>query len=188
MMCIENMNIKNNNGSYSMFNEDQIISNFYGNKIANRSGVRLMNHIDEGLRILEKIGASEIAKRAYCLHPILQSDKEISENYNLLKNIDNQVVIALVEYRSVANEYLSRKKINSIDDIRLSPLSDVNDMLIADKVQNKKDFELYHKRKHERSDELTKYFDNWLKRLGVPDYFYDFCFDELKDEKLNDEK
>jgi hypothetical protein len=40
-------------------------------------------------------------------------------------------------------------------------------MLIADKIQNRKDFELYHKDIHERSDELKQYFFNWLWRLGV---------------------
>ncbi len=37
-----------------------------------------MNHIDEGLFILKKIGASELAKRAYAIHPILQGDDEFA--------------------------------------------------------------------------------------------------------------
>ena len=52
--------------------EYNIIKAFYGEERANRSGVLLINHIDEGLHILEKIGASEKSKKAYCLHPILQ--------------------------------------------------------------------------------------------------------------------
>ena len=40
-------------------------------------------------------------------------------------------------------------------------------MLIADKVQNKKDFQLYHQGTHERSKELSEYFDDWLELLGV---------------------
>lgn len=162
--------------SLTPFREYDIISNFYGNQKANRSGVDLMNHIDEGLFILEKIGASELAKKAYCLHPILQSDEALLENYDLLKDVDVKVIICLMEYRSVANEYLSKRKINSIDEIRLSPLKDVNDMLIADKIQNKKDFELYHKDTHPRSSELSEYFDNWLIRLNISDDFYSECF------------
>lgn len=162
--------------SLTPFREYDIISNFYGNQKANRSGVHLMNHIDEGLFILDKIGASELAKKAYCLHPILQSDEALLENYDLLKDVDAKVIICLMEYRSVANEYLSKRKINSIDEIRLSPLKDVNDMLIADKIQNKKDFELYHKDTHHRSSELSEYFDNWLIRLNVSDNFYSECF------------
>lgn len=152
--------------------EYKIISDFYGDKIANRSGVRLMNHIDEGLYILEKIGASDVAKRAYCLHPIVQDDQSLKENSYLLKDIDSGVIIAAIEYRSVANEYLSKRVIESIDEIRLSPLKDVNDMLIADKIQNRKDFELYHLGKHERSNELDQYFKNWFTRLEITDEFY----------------
>ena len=83
-----------------------------------------------------------------------------------------EVLIAVMEYRSVANEYLSQREIKSIDEIRLSPLKDVNDMLIADKVQNYKDFEIYHKSTHARSKELDQYFKNWLRKLNInPDQY-----------------
>jgi len=133
-----------------------------------RSGVYYMNHIDEGLAILEAIGASETAKRAFCLHPVLQTDEDLKTNYGkyIAYSYEN-VLIAAMEYRSVANEYLSNRVIKSIDEIRLPPLKDVNDMLIADKVQNYKDFELYHFGKHSRSNELVEYFDNWIEKLGV---------------------
>ena len=156
------------------------ILDFYGDKKAKRSQVPLINHIDEGLYIMNKINASETAKKAYCLHPLIQSDEALSENYALLSDIDVQVVIALTEYRSVANEYLSKRQIERIDDIRLSPLKEVNDMLIADKIQNKKDFELYHKGIHPRSAELDLYFNNWLRRLNVNDDFYRECADYME--------
>jgi hypothetical protein len=162
--------------SLTPFIEYQIISDFYKDMKANRSGVFLMNHIDEGLYILEKIGASDTAKKAYCLHPILQSDEALNKNYELLSNVNSQVLISCVEYRSVANEYLSKRKIKSIDEIRLSPLKDVNDMLIADKIQNKKDFELYHKGTHHRSNELDEYFNNWMIKLNISNEFYSECF------------
>lgn len=153
--------------------EFQIIKEFYGDKTAKRSGVPLINHIEEGLVILTYLNASEIAKKAYCLHPIFQSDEALLENYEIkLGKIENKVLICTLEYRTVANEYLSKRIINSLDEIRLSPLEDVNNMLIADKIQNKKDFDVYHKGKHERSDELTIYFNNWLERLGVTEKIY----------------
>lgn len=152
--------------------EYRIISDFYGGEIATRSGVQLMNHIDEGLYILYKIGASDIAKRAYCLHPIVQDDESLKNNKHLLNNVDSDVVIASIEYRSIANEYLSKRNINSLDEIRLSPLKDINDMLIADKIQNRKDFELYHLGKHERSSQLDQYFKNWLTKLDVSENDY----------------
>lgn len=155
------------------YNEYRIISDFYGDRIAKRSGVQLMNHIDEGLYILEKIGASEEAKKAYCLHPIVQDDESLKENLHLLKDIDYCVIINSIEYRSVANAYLSYRAVNLLyDEVRLSPLKDVNDMLIADKIQNRKDFELYHLGTHDRSKQLDKYFKNWLEVLEVSEDFY----------------
>jgi hypothetical protein len=71
-----------------------------------------------------------------------------------------------MEYRSVANAYLSPHGHRAPEDIRLSPLEDVNDMLIADKVQNYKDFLLHHAA-HPRAMELDAYFTAWLQRLGV---------------------
>jgi hypothetical protein len=38
---------------------------------------------------------------------------------------------------------------------------------IADKIQNYKDFMLYHYGKHKRSNELYTYFHNWFKLLDV---------------------
>ncbi|MEI6400128.1 MAG: hypothetical protein WCO58_01235 [bacterium] len=155
--------------------EYKLIAQYYGNQKAKRSGVYLINHIDEGLAILHWIGATTIAQRAYCLHPLLQSDEALIENYMTnYENIDPAVLIATMEYRSVANEYLSKRKIQSIDEIRLSPLKDVNDMLIADKIQNYKDFELYHLNTHERSDALVEYFENWLRRLGVQELYQEY--------------
>lgn len=166
------------------WDEYKAISALYGDKTTKRSGIKLMNHIDEGLYILEKIGASENAKRAYCMHPIAQDDNELLGFYFWRKmNPDyvsrHEVTINVMEYRSVANEYLSTRNIRSIDEIRLSPLKDVNDMLIADKIQNRKDFELYHLGKHERSVELDSYFKNWLERLDISEEFYQEVKKEL---------
>ncbi len=104
--------------------------------------------------ILDAIKASEIAKKAYCLHPIVQMDEDLQNNLHLLKNVDPIVVATAIEYRSVANEYLSHKHIISHEEIRLSPLKNVNDMLIADKIQNIKDLQLYHRDTHPGSKSL----------------------------------
>lgn len=157
------------------FEEYKIVQNFYGDQKANRSNVYLMNHIDEGLAILTWINASNEAKKAYCLHPLLQSDEALGKMNIDLSKISSNVLINAMEYRSVANEYLSERVIESKNGIRLSPLNDVNQMLIADKIQNRKDFELYHLGKHERSDILIEYFNNWLQRLDIrEDVYQDF--------------
>ena len=62
--------------------EYQAILNFYADRRAQRSNLPLMNHIDEALQILDWIGASEITKRAFCLHPIFQADSDFAQNWN----------------------------------------------------------------------------------------------------------
>lgn len=149
------------------------IALYYGDRVAQRSQVPLINHINEGLMVLDIIGAGLSAKAAFCLHPIFQSDADLAKG-DWKYNITSPYVMMLVmEYRSVANEYLS-DKVNACHKIRLSPLKDVNDMLIADKIQNRKDFELYHKGKHARSEELDLYFKEWLEALGIAEGFYQF--------------
>lgn len=166
----------------------RIVSEHYGAGKAKRSGVDFMNHIDEAYALINNIDFQFKHHintiRAYCLHPIFQMDLDlyrVSEKINSLEfmgiNLDD--IMNVIEYRSVANEYLSHREINSIEEIRLSPLQVVNQMLILDKIQNRKDFDLYHKGIHPRSAELTKYFDNWFKRLGITNEMYDKCLQAL---------
>jgi hypothetical protein len=141
----------------------KLISDFYGDKTAKRSGVRLMNHIDEGIDILLKIGSDVVTIDAYCLHPILQSDEEFKSNLNFdFKDVPTKAILLAMEYRRVANSYLSKDK---IEDFVGFTTPEIKEMLYADKVQNEKDFKIYHEGKHERSSELRAYFDNWLNIL-----------------------
>lgn len=153
--------------------EYKLIERFYGDKVAKRSQVPLINHINEGLVVLDRISATDQAKRAFCLHPLLQADEDLKENCYLVSFVEPHVLLLTMEYRSVANEFLSDKVVGAtFDDIRLSPLYEVNDMLVADKIQNRKDFEQYHLGTHARSDELDKYFKIWLQRLDVGKTMY----------------
>ncbi len=152
-----------------------LIESYYGSRRAKRSGVLYMKHIDEGLAILDAIAADLSAKRAFCLHPIVQSDEDLRrapDSIRSMKDLDPVALLLAVEYRSVANEYLSPRRIRSIEEIRLSPLEGVQQMLVADKVQNRKDFERHHRGTHPRSRELEEYFANWLRRLGVSEERY----------------
>jgi hypothetical protein len=159
----------------------QLISTFYGDKKAQRSQVPLINHIQEGLFILKDIQADLKAQEAYCLHPIFQADQALSQNYQAdFTQISPTVLILVMEYRSIANQYLSQRQIQAIADIKLSPLTEVNQMLIADKVQNRKDFELYHLHTHPRSQELVQYFKNWLQALNIEEQKYWDWVNELK--------
>lgn len=151
------------------------ISKFYGDKKTERTGVPLMDHIDEGLRVLISLDAPHDALCAYCLHPIYQNNSDLFQAYNDTKPnslISLKIMILTMEYRNIANAYLSTRHIDSIEDIQLSPLPEVNIMLLADKIQNHKDFKLYHSDTHPRAKELEEYFQNWFKRLCVSDEEY----------------
>jgi hypothetical protein len=158
------------------------IERAYGTRTAQRSGVPLMRHIDEGLAVLARIGASEAAMRAFCIHPLVQADGDLARNIDELPAIasDPRVVALALEYRNIANATLSHRAIDGAADIPLSPLPEVNAMLIADKVQNRKDFILHHRGTHPRSDALDRYFKLWLERLGVSEARFAELFVDLQ--------
>ncbi len=141
------------------------IKDFYGDQVAKRSQVPLINHIEEGLRILDYLGSSDVVKDAYCLHPILQSDEAFLKNKEQdFSGIPTESIILAMEYRRVANSYLSKDK---VEDFVGFSCEEVKQMLVADKTQNYKDFMLFHYGKHERSSELYEYFHNWFKLLDI---------------------
>jgi hypothetical protein len=148
-----------------------LIKSHYADKTAKRSGVPLINHINEGLEVLRHLHASLDAQEAFCIHPMLQSDEELKRNYDHMSQIGEEhispkVLMLAMEYRNIANQYLSHRKITYLSDIKVSPIVDVNHMLLADKIQNYKDFLRYHAGTHERTAELNQYFKNWLDRLS----------------------
>ena len=153
------------------------VAEFYGDACAKRSGVPLIAHIQEGMLILHALGSSQRAMEAFCLHPLLQDDSALYQSmqaesiFNRYALHPSAVALAM-EYRVVANNYLAQHFPSDDDMIALSPLAEVNQMLIADKVQNRKDFEIYHLDRHENSVVLVRYFNNWLRRLGISDARY----------------
>ncbi len=164
--------------------EYRLISEFYGDRTALRSGVKLINHINEGLIILDYICATEHSMRAFCLHPLLQEDEDLKENFlSVAASTDTYIMMLTMEYRNIANAYLS-DKITTNQPLNLSPLFEVNSMLIADKVQNKKDFMTYHYGKHERSKELHAYFDKWLDALNVDNLRYQKICERINEVEL----
>lgn len=167
---------------WKMSSEYVAIKRFYAGKKAERSGVPYMNHIDEGMVLCDHLGYSDEVRRAFCVHPIFQADEAFGaltkERLDPNAELGFQslafkpyIVMLAVEYRSKANSYLSNK-VKKVEEISLSPNEEVNQMLIIDKVQNRKDFEKYHLGTHARSDILDQYFRNWLERLGVSEEKY----------------
>ena len=145
---------------------DLILSE-YGSKVANRSKVPLMDHIDQGLDILNMLPWTEQETRdAYCLHPLVQSDAEYVLHLDRMDNSSygpsKKALMLAMEYRYVANSYLSN---GNLERLITPTTTNVHDMLVADKYQNEKDFRLYHEGRHERSDQLREYFDTWINEI-----------------------
>jgi hypothetical protein len=168
-----------------MKKEIELIKAFYGDRTAERSGVPLINHIHEGLIVLSEISAWHASYSVYALHPLIQHDDDYNAGLNLFKSagISPKIAAHAVEYRHTANAWLSDKVVASglINGTpKLSPSKIVNDALIADKVQNRADFELYHKDTHERSRELDTYFKVWLDALGVNEEQYQYLVHKMK--------
>ncbi len=147
----------------------RLIEIAYGSKRAKRSGVPYMYHIDEGLTIMKNFNFGIDAMNAYCLHPLFQEDEQLWTTFNKILpqvNIPQKEVMLALEYRNIANAYLAHRYVGSPKDIALSPIKEVNQMLVADKIQNYKDFMEHHK-KHPKYHALKRYFENWFRRLDL---------------------
>lgn len=154
----------------------EIIKEWYNGRYTKRSALPLINHIDEGEVILDYVKAPEVVKDAYFLHPLLQADKDfLVHKSNPFTGVKGESIVLAMEYRWVANSFLSH---NEVGDFVGFTCDDVKVMLIVDKIQNYKDFMLYHHGKHERSDELYEYFHIWFALLQI-DYkkILQDCFD-----------
>lgn len=142
--------------------------------------------MDEGLSILRHLGAGELAERAFCLHPLVQADEDLRANFEALAGFEGRVVALALEYRARANGYLSQHAPRAPGEIQLSPLAAVNAMLIADKVQNRKDFRAYNA-DHPRAERLEAYFAEWLAALGVSEERYaELCAQTADEEPRRD--
>lgn len=170
------------------------IEETYSNTRAKTSNILYMNHIDEGLFILKQFGASSVVSDAFALHPLVQKDDDLKEFYSNLwtqktfLNIEfdswYKILILMLEYRKTANSYLSSM---SIDHLSMSPLDEIRLMLIADKVQNKKDL-INHNQQHPRFKELVDYFDSWLEFLRIDETLYQQLIKPIRDLEQIEEK
>lgn len=149
--------------------EYRLIQRFYEGKSAKRSGQPYMKHIDEGLKYLEAVGASHDAQCAYALHPIFQSTPAFRDLVGghlapSFTELNFYAVALAVEYRHIANGYLL-KHYRAGEELKVSPILEVNQMLWADKMQNRDDFRKFHLGTHKHSSDLEGYFGLWLETL-----------------------
>lgn len=138
------------------------IRDYYAGVTSARSGVKKINHIIEGMELLEAWDRPPIELQAFCLHPLVQM------------NVDSPKTPAsplALDYAIAEDKYLCRPENDHIEDEvqlqdRIGNISEsVAWMLLADKVQNQKDFRKYHWFTHERAYQLEAYFNLWIKTL-----------------------
>jgi hypothetical protein len=167
----------------------RLIRASYAGKVARRSGVPYLNHVHEGVYVLVRtLGWRDRVVAAYCVHPIFQSDRSMSRVLDGgvdASGLAVEEVVLAMEYRRVANAYVSTMRPRAVGEIELSPLAEVNAMLVADKVQNKKDFMGHMFKRVGRtsyaraSERYVAYFNSWLGRLGVSAEVYGVLAEEL---------
>lgn len=163
-------------GQFCKTPEYREIQSYYNDQKDKISQRYFMNHIDEGLFILNILGASDATKRAFCLHPLLQKDQDLKIHWNTLKHkYDAEVIGLVMEYRNIANKQ-----------VELSAIDDVNEMSIADKIQNYKDFLICQHNVHKDSEEIDKYLTKWLHKLAISKAMFKDIYLQLKEiEFLN---
>lgn len=159
--------LRHYNLSYPYSAEYAAIADHYGDKTAERSQVPLIAHIHEGCEMLHKWGESLLVQKAFCLHPLVQNS--ISHCCH-----DSPAMPLAKEYARIANSYLCRRETDIIT-MANNPqalavfLGDIPKevawMLLADKIQNQKDFRTFHWFTHKRANELERYFNLWITTL-----------------------
>lgn len=176
------------NRSIEHSEEYKLIKKIYGDRKAVRSQVPYINHIDEGLFILDTLFPEDIlVQKAFCLHPVFQEDQDFIRNSSLnFDNLDPRAIILAMEYRHVANAHLPKHDVRLPEEISLGPLeSSMMRMLIADKIQNCKDFETYN-HNHPKAERLRHYFHKeWFPRLNITKEIYSFMSSSLHKRNLN---
>lgn len=175
-------------------NAFEAIQQFYGDRKAERSGLPLMNHIIEGLAIMAAHAPGEPylydAMQGFCLHPLLQTDEQLKEHHHLMRFHAPHAVLFAMEYRWRANNWLSDKirfeyygdggkpLLRSTGEPEPGEISAVRLMLVADKVQNYKDFLTHHSDTHPRRAGLHLYFNTWLAALGIDNADFEYLKEE----------
>ena len=160
-----------------------VIKKFYKGKETSK-GIPYINHIDEGVGHLENLHVSDVVINAFILHPFVQcvnlkgtykdcllTEKELEKHINIFE-IEPEIAFELLLYRKYVNSYLCREATDNynindaFEDVKgLTKYPNTVKMLIADKLQNFKDFLLY-RQDHPRKEHLNNYFTIWLNILA----------------------
>lgn len=156
--------------------EYRLVEAVFGDDADECTGQFKMNHIDEGLAVLTYLGAGSLAKRAFCLHPLVQADEALAKYFDAISGALNTIaggtttLSLAMEFRKAANAWLPGDAMPA-DSLKPSPLADVNHMLIADKVQGMKDFEKFGTDTPVCKDWQANHYAQWLEVLGASEKY-----------------
>lgn len=138
----------------------EIISSYYEGKRAKRTGLPYINHINEGCQLIDS--DLVLAREAFMLHPIFQDG---NQNNVDLSGINKGVIKLAEKYAKLANSYLPKDYESPAPKVNNEVL---REMLLADKIQNYKDYKRYkHVFDEEKQNQLEIYFNNWFKTLNI---------------------
>ncbi len=169
----------------------RLIETIYASRRTRRSKVPHRNHIDEGLMILQALQATQVEAEAFCLHAPAQISyhfgaRPTAASYRLTEPQgprDTWLLqtrfplaadaVALAWRFAVQAEAFRPNHLNDeIEPPSFTIDTAVRKLLIADKVQNRKDFERYHRDSHPRAPQLTQYFACWFALLEISEHVY----------------
>lgn len=136
----------------------RVVEFYQGGNEFTSTGVPKINHIDEGLAILEYLETETHTQEAWCLHPLLQGDKELLDyGWHSTRGVTGYAIVLAMEYRATANAFLCTPETDRYtqEDMPKIVLPEVKPMLIADKISNMRNLVKYNRGTSVTGNSLT---------------------------------
>lgn len=152
--------------------EWRIAKEVLGPQRSRRTDVSYFDHIEEGIKILEDLDTSLACQQAFALHPLFQPNFVLIENLIYVPQFDPMAVLLCIEYRWVANLGTRQAVRENGGKLVLSVIPEVNTMLVADKIQNRKLFETRLPKDDPAYAEIAHYFALWMDKLDISEETY----------------
>lgn len=152
--------------------EWDITRNLLSGQKSRRTNVSYFDHVEEGVKILQELNVPLVIQQAFVIHPLLQGDDALAENLPHVVYFDPLALVLCMEYRRVANLGTRKNLRDNGWNITLSPMAEVNLMLVADKIQNRKLYETKFPKTDPEYEEIGHYFRVWMDALLIPEYDY----------------
>lgn len=142
--------------------EYNYMKDLFSTSVSKRTKDLSTNPMEEGLAILNILESNHITKKAYCIHQLFHNDESLERSWdgNRFPNCDIKSMLLAMEFRTL---YKSKPNRNGI--IKLSPIKEVNEMMLAYKMQQYKNFEINGRGQTDNDELVESSFKNWIKQL-----------------------